>query len=924
MAGSNPYRVGIIGGGPRGEWAAEELINRAHRDGARFVIDVWEPFEVGSGQVYQAGMPESWLLNVPSDKVYTAAGPYDLSDEDFPPRVLLGEFLRRSWRELQGRVPEGTELNHIQRRAEDISRAGDGWRVLSGEGDVHAYDELLIATGHARDWEGALEHREASVPVRTALLNPEVTNVPDGSQVGVRGAALTFIDLIQDWHAAGCTIYPTNRGGRFMEVKPPNVPEVPAQYLDQIRDAADMPAFHAVLADAAVHLVGPSPREAAGVVEKVEAVLAGADFADFDCDPVAELRESLRVAEGAVPVSESPKAAAWAVGLAWRGLYPAIIDRTSLGGKETLEGFDTLARRMERVAFGPPPKTARNLLAALDSGLVDPRFMGRAKVVDKWLNGEDVDGTRVDLVIDAVIPPPGDEELPKEETCTLVGRMIEGSLLGHDTLNRDTHDVIPRWADAVSDRARIQQGAAHARGIRGAVPLTARLEPWMQQLTHADADQLIREHGSPVNVLNPEVLPRNARELTEAGSRNGVEVRVHFARKANKVLAFVDAARDNGHGIDVASLRELTQVLDRGVDPQRIILSAAIKPDELLTRAVGAGVVISVDTVAELERVSRIAGAQGTTARVAPRLAPDPDVLPPTRFGERLAVWEGGIGKRVPDVDVVGVHLHLGGYSEADRRAGLAEALALVDAARNAGHSPEFIDLGGGIPMSYLDDANEWFRFQHQLELQNAGQREPFTWKAHPLANTYPFWQTPVRGGWLNLLLNSEVPGGGSTKEEFSSRGLRLHVEPGRSLLDGGGVILARVAFVKKRSDGVPLVGVEMNRTQCKTAADDLLLDPLLLRSPGESVSCERQERAGVEAYLVGAYCIENEVFIHRRLQFPDGVAPGDIVAIPNTAGYFMHILESASHQIPLAKNVIWGGNGERGPVLDDIDYDDC
>ena len=54
MAGSNPYRVGIIGGGPRGEWAAEELINRAHRDGARFVIDVWEPFEVGSGQVCQS------------------------------------------------------------------------------------------------------------------------------------------------------------------------------------------------------------------------------------------------------------------------------------------------------------------------------------------------------------------------------------------------------------------------------------------------------------------------------------------------------------------------------------------------------------------------------------------------------------------------------------------------------------------------------------------------------------------------------------------------------------------------------------------------------------------------------------------------------------------------------------------------------
>ncbi len=41
----------------------------------------------------------------------------------------------------------------------------------------------------------------------------------------------------------------------------------------------------------------------------------------------------------------------------------------------------------------------------------------------------------------------------------------------------------------------------------------------------------------------------------------------------------------------------------------------------------------------------------------------------------------------------------------------------------------------------------------------------------------------------------------------------------------------------------------------------------------------------------------------------------GDIIGIPNTAGYFMHILESASHQIPLAKNVVWPA-GE----LDDID----
>lgn len=71
--------------------------------------------------------------------------------------------------------------------------------------------------------------------------------------------------------------------------------------------------------------------------------------------------------------------------------------------------------------------------------------------------------------------------------------------------------------------------------------------------------------------------------------------------------------------------------------------------------------------------------------------------------------------------------------------------------------------------------------------------------------------------------------------------------------------------------------------------------------------------------YLVGAYCIEDEVIVRRRMHFPEGVTPGDIIAIPNTAGYFMHILESASHQIPLARNVVLDASSGK-VTADDID----
>ena len=66
----------------------------------------------------------------------------------------------------------------------------------------------------------------------------------------------------------------------------------------------------------------------------------------------------------------------------------------------------------------------------------------------------------------------------------------------------------------------------------------------------------------------------------------------------------------------------------------------------------------------------------------------------------------------------------------------------------------------------------------------------------------------------------------------------------------------------------------------------------------------DRDRSTPFEGFLVGAYCIEAELILRRRLAFPQGVGVGDIVALPNTAGYLMHILESASHQIPLASNV--------------------
>ena len=904
-------RVAIIGAGPRGLWAAEELMARARERGAAIELDVYNDGPVGGASgpgAYQPGLPAQWLLNVPSKVVETHLGTFNQwrgAGDTFPPRHEVGRFLAASWAALTAHVPPSCSLTFVDTRVRKVAPAGEGIEV---EGTL--YDEALLTTGHAHDWPGALAHAgvEGVSKVLRAFAPGDLDAVSEEDAVIVRGAALTFIDVVR--HARAGAFYPVTRGGRFMDAKA-YLPDDAATQLgpaltlarQRIRTAEGFEDVYGTLVELSgevLDVAGSAPDKAG-----VRAVLNGEDGAD----PVEDLRASLAVALG-----ERAWTPAAAVGYAFRAAYDAVIERASFGGRDSLGGerFGRLTRTLERVAFGPPAATAGEVLALVDSGRIRTDLLGRG--------GEDLAQLAREVgataVIDAVNAPPGlvegtlEAELVRRgvgrehaETGSLVverdgtlagqrhlaaaGRVSEGWILGHDTLRRGGHEVIPAWARRVSRAA-----LADPERVHGLPPLEARLEPWARSLVDdpAAAQGLLDAYSSPVNVLDAAPMLRNVGELVDAAAGEGVELRVFYARKANKALTFVDTVRDAGHGVDVASENELRQVLARGVPGERVILSAAVKTDALLRLAVDNGVVISADSRDEYDRISTL--SSGEPALVAPRLAPDPEAMPPTRFGERFAAWAQHLEKPRENVRVVGVHVHLHGYAAADRRAALTEAIALTDALRHAGHAPEFIDLGGGVPMSYLDSGAQWRAWGEAIATQREGYGEAFTWKADPLRTTYPYWQRPTRGEWLREVLADGLG------VALTSRGLRLHLEPGRSLLDGCGLILAQVAFVKERSDGVPLVGLHMNRTQCRTTSDDYLVDPLLVQRSAPS--------AELEAFLVGAYCIEDELILRRKVRFPRGVATGDIVAIPNTAGYFMHILESASHQIPLAKNVVW------------------
>jgi len=437
----------------------------------------------------------------------------------------------------------------------------------------------------------------------------------------------------------------------------------------------------------------------------------------------------------------------------------------------------------------------------------------------------------------------------------------------------------------------------------GAVPLRARLEPWQEELCEDPGriENMLEEHGSPVNLIQPRPMERNAAELAAEAAARDVAFRVFFARKANKALSLVDQANRLGLGVDVASERELRQVFNRGVEPTDVIVTAAVKPAGLLKLCLESGAPVAVDNLDELDLVRDLVSQSGLRAEIAVRLAPEaPSGKVPTRFGMPAGeIAEALAPAGSKSVRVAGVHFHLDGYDPGARVASIAESIGLVDLLRDTGHDPHFIDIGGGIPMSYLESPEEWEKFWSEHKRALSGERGEITFDGHEIGAVYPYSQSPVRGEWLAQILDASLQTE-TVADALRARDLELRCEPGRSLLDGCGMTAARVEFRKQRQDATWLIGLAMNRTQVRSTSDDFMVDPLLLRpaSAGDPTQ-------PIEGYLVGAYCIERELLSWRRFSFPEGVAVGDLIAFPNTAGYLMHILESASHQIPLARNLV-------------------
>ncbi|MDP4530125.1 type III PLP-dependent enzyme [Alkalimonas delamerensis] len=229
----------------------------------------------------------------------------------------------------------------------------------------------------------------------------------------------------------------------------------------------------------------------------------------------------------------------------------------------------------------------------------------------------------------------------------------------------------------------------------------------MQHNTHTPVDyrDLVARHGSPLLVLDGDAVRQQYRALTAA--LPGVEL--HYALKPLPHPAVVAILQQEGGRFDLATNGEVDLVREQGVNPQHCIHSHPIKRDSDIRYALEFGcTVFVVDNPVELAKFVPYADQTQLLLRLS---FPNPDtkVDLSKKFGCRPEQALGLLQQaKALGLNVMGLSFHVGSQAVSPKRhvAAIEQCLQVFQQAEAAGLPLHWLDIGGGFPVSYLDQVS--------------------------------------------------------------------------------------------------------------------------------------------------------------------------------------------------------------------------
>ncbi len=383
------------------------------------------------------------------------------------------------------------------------------------------------------------------------------------------------------------------------------------------------------------------------------------------------------------------------------------------------------------------------------------------------------------------------------------------------------------------------------------------------------------EFGTPTYIYDGDMIRERFRSLRTAFP----SFEIFYSMKANPSLAITGLLQELGAGSEIASGGELFLARELGYDPLDIVFAGPGKTDRELEDAIINGVfAVNVESLRELERLSRISKLLGIPVRAALRInttvglgkvgggsaGPLHEQMAggPSKFGideEKLEGLAEAWDKR--RIEIVGLHVYTASQilhedeivANAERTA--ATALRVEEI---MGVPLQSIDFGGGLGVPHYEE-------EKPLDLSSLGPRVEDVFQ--------PFRER---------------------------EGFRLILELGRFLVSECGVYMSRVLELKE-SRGERYVITDGGVNQ--------FIRPVLMKVKHQAAVLNRLGAEGVAtARVTGPLCTPIDVTANE-LSVPGDIAIDDLIGIFNAGayGYTMSPELFLSHPTPSEVLVIGG-----------------
>ncbi|MBY6048552.1 FAD/NAD(P)-binding protein [Vannielia litorea] len=512
-------RIAIIGMGPRGLGAAEALAKRA--DAPR--LELFDPVRpCGAGPNFSPDESPLCLLNLPVRGVRIDGGAFGAwlggDPEDFPPRAALGRFFAERFDVLEARLRPVMHREKVAR----IERREDGWWLEAGDAQG-PFDEVLLTQGQAEsapdpqlaDWQDHAERH--GLPLRPAYPGTALEEAARdwaGKVVGVRGLGLSTLDVLrlltlgQGGRFEGdayirsgrepARIVPFSLDGQAPAPKPANA-EVDACFEPL---EAETEAFEAGLAEAVSMASEAALERVCATLEAPVARLAGVEECavrgwlaqEREAPGSQETRGAVEALEAHVEMARGGAPdVGYALGQLWRKWQNALRQgfNPARMAPETAAALLKFDDALKRYSYGPPLRSAEELLALIAAGVVDLRAVEDPDirlVPEGWVLDGDTAELTAEAMVDAVLPSPAlgpvtdpalaglrdagwlhevaeglgaavaadGSALARDgrpaEGLAVLGRMASGSVIAVDSVHDCFGAAADRWAEGVLAR----------------------------------------------------------------------------------------------------------------------------------------------------------------------------------------------------------------------------------------------------------------------------------------------------------------------------------------------------------------------------------------------------------------------------------------------------------------------------------------